>query len=298
MAHFGWPSAFYVPAVAALVWSFLWWYLVADTPQEHKTISEAERAYILGAIGDKVTKSKAMPPFKSIATSLPFLAMTVLHFGSCWGLYFILTAGPMFVKNVLGFDIKAAGVLSAFPYLARAIFSVLFGAIADFIMGKKIWSTTFIRKFFCLFSHIIPGTLLLFLVSAGCNWPISIGLLTMSMGCNGAATLTNLQNHQDLAPNYAGTLYGIANSVGSIAGFVSPMITGYFTDKGHTFENWGPIFNCGAAAYIGAAVFFIVFGTGNIQKWNYRNQPPPPATGLAAWAPWGKAATPPSPTKK
>lgn len=52
------------------------------------------------------------------------------------------------------------------------------------------------------------------------------------MGSNGAATLTNLVNHQDLAPNYAGTLYGIANGIGNTAGFITPLVTAYFTQNG------------------------------------------------------------------
>ncbi|PZC71004.1 sialin [Helicoverpa armigera] len=293
MENHGWSAAFYVPAAIAAAWCFIWWYLVADSPNEHKMISEKEKTYILTALGDRVqTKSKSMPPFKKIATSLPFLAMTVLHYGNLWGLYFILTAGPMFVKNVLGFQLSAAGALSALPYLARLFFAPIFGSIGDYLLGKQIWSTTKIRKFFCIFSHIIPGLLLGCLVSAGCNWPVSISLITFSMGMNGAATLTNLQNHQDLAPNYAGTLYGVANAIGSTAGFFTPMITAYFTKTGNTFDNWGPVFYVGAGAYIGAALFFIIFGTGNIQKWNYRQEPEP--AGVLSWRPWGKTETPPA----
>lgn len=158
--------------------------------------------------------------------------MVVLHYGNLWGLYFIMTVGPKFVSSVLGFELSAAGVISALPYLARMFLATIFGAIGDCILAKKMMTTTTIRKFFCIFSHIIPGVLLVLLVYAGCSTALSVALITMSMGFNGAATLTNLQNHQDLAPNYAGTLYGIANFVGSTAGFFTPMITAYFTRSG------------------------------------------------------------------
>lgn len=46
----------------------------------------------------------------------------------------------------------------------------------------------------------------------------------MSLGFNGAATLTNLQNSQDLAPNFAGTLYAIINFVGLSSGFFGPLV--------------------------------------------------------------------------
>ncbi|KAI8439395.1 hypothetical protein MSG28_013198 [Choristoneura fumiferana] len=128
---FGWASAFYVPGALALIWCALWWYLVADTPADHPRISDTERKYISDALGDKVQKSKGLPPFKSIVTSLPFLAMVVLHYGNLWGLYFIMTVGPKFVSSVLGFQLAAAGVISALPYLARLLLSAIFGVIGD-----------------------------------------------------------------------------------------------------------------------------------------------------------------------
>lgn len=41
--------------------------------------------------------------------------------------------------------------------------------------------------------------------------------------------MTNLQNPQDLAPNYAGSIYGIINFVGITSGFITPLIVSYFT---------------------------------------------------------------------
>lgn len=72
-----------------------------------------------------------VPPFKNIFTSLPFLAMVVLHYGSNWGLYFVMTAAPRFVSSALGFNLTSTGTLSSLPYLARMIFSLIFGAIGD-----------------------------------------------------------------------------------------------------------------------------------------------------------------------
>ncbi|XP_048479695.1 vesicular glutamate transporter 1 [Plutella xylostella] len=268
MERCGWAAAFYVPAALSLAWCGFWWYLVADTPADHPRISEKERNYIEDALGGKVQKSKGLPPLKSIFTSIPFLAMTVLHYGNMWGLYFIMTVGPKFVSSVLGFELSAAGVISALPYLARMLFAVMFGFVGDCILGRKMMTNTAIRKFFCTFSHILPGVLLVLLVYSGCSTALSVALITLSMGFNGAATLTNLQNHQDLAPNFAGTLYGIANFVGSTAGFFTPMITAAYTRHGNGYEQWRPVFFIGASVYIVSAIFFIIFGTADTQPWN------------------------------
>lgn len=78
-------------------------------------------------------------------------------------------------------------------------------------------------------AHIIPGALLMVMAFGGRTAAVCVALMTLSLGFNGAATLTNLANSQDLAPNYAGSLYGIINFVGTTPGFFSPMIVAYFT---------------------------------------------------------------------
>lgn len=78
-------------------------------------------------------------------------------------------------------------------------------------------------------AHIIPGLFLLSLGHVGTNPYVHVALITLSLGFNGAATLTNLQNAQDLSPNFVGTLYGLVNFIGSTSGFITPLIVAYFT---------------------------------------------------------------------
>lgn len=66
---------------------------------------------------------------------------------------------------------------------------------------------------------------------ARCNSLFAVTVIMLSLGLNGACTLTNLQNCQDLAPNFAGTLYGLINCIGSITGFLAPFVTSLLTEK-------------------------------------------------------------------
>lgn len=80
-------------------------------------------------------------------------------------------------------------------------------------------------------AHIIPGILLITLCVVGFSVHACIAIITLSLGFNGAATITSLQNSQDLAPNYAGSLYGIINFVGTTSGFISPLLVAHFTEE-------------------------------------------------------------------
>ncbi|XP_063709262.1 sialin-like [Culicoides brevitarsis] len=265
---FGWIWSFYIPAVITAVFAFIWLYLVSDSPQNHPRISDNERMFIQKSQEGRVSNKKAWMPVKHVLTSIPFWALIILHFGNNWGLYFLLTAAPKFMSEVLGFKLSKAGYLAALPYLARLLSGFVFGSVGDYVRSKKIMSVTANRKFFVIFSHIIPGLFLTGLCFVQGYPYVAVTLVTLSLGFNGSATLTNLQNAQDLSPNYAGSLYGIANFFGTTSGFLSPMVVAHFTAEQSTFEQWSKIFWIGGGVYIIPAIIFMIFGSGEVQKWN------------------------------
>lgn len=55
--------------------------------------------------------------------------------------------------------------------------------------------------------------------------------MTISFGFNGAVAQSTLCNYHDLAPNYAASLTSLLNGISSCAGFMSPMVVGYFTQN-------------------------------------------------------------------
>jgi len=59
---------------------------------------------------------KPKVPWLKMATSLPVWAVCIAHFTNNWGYYTLLTCLPMYLKNILHFDMKsvsttASGVL-------------------------------------------------------------------------------------------------------------------------------------------------------------------------------------------
>lgn len=264
-----WMWAFYAPGLLTLLWSLVWFFFVTDTPEEHKRITEDEKLYIAKCIGNGISKKKTVPPYMSMFLSVPFWALTVLHFGNLWGLYFLLTAGPKFMSEVLGYDLGHSGILAALPNLARMIVGFIIGSLGDVIRARNWIEITTTRKIFVVFSHIIPGIFVFAQTLIGFNPTLAVALMTFALGFNGASTLTNLQNAQDLSPNFAGTIYGIVNCIGGTTGFINPIITSAFITTNNSSANeWYIIFYIGSAVYIGCGIFFFIFGTGTTQPWN------------------------------
>lgn len=99
--------------------------------------------------------------------------------------------------------------------------------MSKFYLIVKWW----IKNKSIFIAHMGPALALIVMTYVGCDAITAIVMLIVALSFNGAACQTNLQNHQDLAPNYAGSLYGIMNTFGSFPGFIIPAIIGALTNE-------------------------------------------------------------------
>ncbi|XP_015433654.1 PREDICTED: putative inorganic phosphate cotransporter [Dufourea novaeangliae] len=268
IASLGWESVFYVTGAIGLLWSVSWFLLIFDSPAEHPRISDEERRYIEDAIGSS-TVTKGLPvPWKSIFRSAPVWAIVVTHGCSVFGYFTVVNQLPTYMKYILDFNIKQNGMLSSLPYLGKYIFAVATASLADHLLKKKMLSVTAIRKIFTTFAVMSPGLLMIALAYQGCDRVASVAIFTIALTINGAVTAGYLGNGLDIAPNFSGTIFGLANTLSSLGGFLSSHMVGSITYKNQTYAQWTIIFWILAATYCTGALTFAIFGTGELQKWN------------------------------
>lgn len=74
-----------------------------------------------------------------------------------------------------------------------------------------------------------PAVALVIMCFVNCNSTLAIVVLCVAVGSTGSCYSGNLLSEQDIAPNLAGTLVGITNTVGSVTGFVAPATIGAIT---------------------------------------------------------------------
>lgn len=111
----GWPSIFYVFGALGIVWTILWFIFASNSPDDNRFIGEAEKEYIMDetkATRSSFEESESGAPWGAIMTSLPAIAIFVGHSCSNWGTYLFLTSLPLYMKEVLKFDIKSVIVTS------------------------------------------------------------------------------------------------------------------------------------------------------------------------------------------
>lgn len=56
---------------------------------------------------------------------------------------------------------------------------------------------------------------------------VALVLLTATTALNGGVITGFMTNHLDLAPNFAGTLLGITNSIASLTSIFGPLLVGF-----------------------------------------------------------------------
>ena len=61
---------------------------------------------------------------------------------------------------------------------------------------------------------------------AGCDHVTVVALLCVAVALVGLIASSLLTNYLDLAPNFAGSMMGVSNTVMTVAGIVAPLVTG------------------------------------------------------------------------
>ncbi|XP_066953297.1 sialin-like [Macrobrachium rosenbergii] len=266
----GWASQFYVMGALSLLWCCVWFAFMYDSPDEHPRISDDELKYIETALRESGTNTNRPRriPWREVFTNLPVWAILSACAGTGWGISLLFAQLPTYMKNVLGFSIRSNGAISAVPFLCRYIGGITWSSLSAWLITRKYISLRTSRRVFGAISLWGPAVMILGVSFAGCNAKLAITLLCLALFLNGATTTSVLVNHTDIAPNFAGTLLGLDNTVGSIMAFVVPIVTGVMTDGQQSLEAWQRVFWSCVPMYGVMAIFFLIFVSTDVQPWN------------------------------
>ncbi|CAH0589202.1 unnamed protein product [Chrysodeixis includens] len=269
IAGFGWESVFYFGGGASIIWCVMWVFYIQDTPQQHKFISEKERTMIITSLnsGDNKGHESIPVPWRSVFTSSAFLAILVAHVCNNFGWYMLLIELPFYMNQVLKFNIKENAIAVSLPYLTLWMFSMVLSKLLDTLRSKSMLTMTKARKIATAIASVVPGSCLLVLCFST-HRGLAVGLMALAITSNGAIFSGFLSNHIDIAPNFAGTLMALTNTVGTIPGIIVPILVGEITDGNQTISAWRIVFFMAIGLYVLEVVVYTIFASGEEQPWN------------------------------
>lgn len=224
----GWRGSFIVTGVIGLVWALLWWFIYRDPEQYRAIAPEAVDALLAERTvsqvqnnTEQVGKVKWTDLFKYRTIWGLMIGMFCLNFS----IYFFITWFPSYLMQARGFSLSSLGTLGMLPALLAIPGGWLGGYVSD-TMIRKGFSSTFARKSCMVFGMLLSTTIALsaFVESTyACLFFFALAYAGLSFAGANVWTLPG-----ELAPTqkHIGSIGGIQNFAGNLAGIVTTTFTG------------------------------------------------------------------------
>ncbi|KAF5270551.1 hypothetical protein FQR65_LT05449 [Abscondita terminalis] len=216
--HIGWEYVYYFSGILGLVWCFAWFTLVHNTPEQHPRISPLELKFIQENRGNSKRNSKNIP-WKRILKSAPVWSITISCFGRMWMSSIIIIYGPLYLKDVIGFDAKMNGLLFGASSICTYFATFVFSFTADKMISIKKIPMSWNRKLFTGIGHVFPAIFMFTLYYLNCNIILIAVIWCLAQVFVIAQFSGAMVNIVDVSPSFSGPVSGMVQVVS-----MTPMI--------------------------------------------------------------------------
>jgi len=236
MVAFGWRTIFYIFGLAGFAWSAAFFVFYRNRPEEHKGINQAELAHIRGRAADGSInasidpKSRPAVPWKNIFSSPNMWYIAGAYGCFFYGTYFFLTWFPTYLLEYRHLSLKSLGIVASLPLLVGMVGDIVGGSLTDRVY-RKTGRLKFARRIVaapCMLASaacLIPAATTRSAFTAVLCLTASLFFLEMVIGPAWAVPM-------DVGGEYSGTVTGIMNMAGALAASVSPVVFGFFAQRG------------------------------------------------------------------
>ncbi|RAR60725.1 D-galactonate transporter [Paraburkholderia unamae] len=214
----GWQWLFLLEGLPSVIVGVLVFFVLDDRIGKAKWLTEEERALLERNIAAE-DATKEDPPIMTVLTSPRVLLMSLTYFSFVMGLYGVSFWLPTIIKATGVKDALTIGLLSAIPFAAAVVGMVLVAKSADRTRERR-W-------------HIaVPAAIGAIGLVLSVTWAHDTTLAMTALTIATMGILTTLPLFWSLPTSWlagTGAAAGIAliNSIGNLAGFLSPYAVGW-----------------------------------------------------------------------
>jgi sugar phosphate permease len=273
--RWGWRAAFVFFAVVGGLWAVIWLLTYHDNPKKDGRVNDAELAVIRGdsdsqgvglengrlgsdakAAASRRTPKSGRPdvPWAALLGSPNMWAINIQYFAYGYSLWFYLTWLPTYFIDVRHFSFMATGIYSSIPFIAGMVGDTVGGWLCDYT-GKRTGSLRLSRggvgagAMVLTAVFLIPGAATHGPALAVILLSVAAFFLEMNIGPAWAVVM-------DVGGEYAGTVSGMMNMFGSLAGGLSPII--FAAVWQHTGSAVLPFLISGSLMVVGAIAWLFI----------------------------------------
>ena len=235
MAAFGWRSIFYIFGSLGAIWAIVFSRVYRNRPEEHRGVNRTELAHIQGDRGGGAlalpdARQRPRTPWKTILRSPNMWYIMAAYGCYFFGTYFFLSWYPTYLEVYRHFSLKALGFVASIPLFFAVAGNVLGGSLSDWIY-RRTGQLKLSRRVVAAPAMLIAG---IFLIPSGLSrspWmavlclALSFFFLDMVFGPSWAVAM-------DVGGEFSGTVSSIMNSAGAVGASASPILFGFFVQRG------------------------------------------------------------------
>lgn len=257
--RFSWETVFYFNAAIGFLWMALWLSYSTDTPREHPSVGAEELHTIESGLAPR--SERVSVPLRSIlrTPSVIFLCLSYMLFGFiAW--IFILWF-PTYLVEARGLSRMDMGLVGTLPTGASFLGIVAGGVISDRLL-KGGWSARIARARFPGLCVALSLPLLLAAVTVS-SITLSVAFFVcfyfvLSLAVSGYWSIP-----LELNPHLVGTISGVMNTAGNVAGIFGPLTAGIIVARTGDWQQ--PFYLAAALGVVCSAIFFFLVSTKPVQ---------------------------------
>ncbi|MGF6823842.1 MFS family permease [Microbacterium sp. ZKA21] len=258
----GWRFMFLGVAIPAIVVGIIAWFYLKDKPADAKWLTSAEQVWLTDALESERKKTEATEKHVSVRFAFGsgrVWMLSFIYFGFIYGLYALAFFLPTIIdgfqeQSGVTYDVFQKGLITAVPYLPAAIVMYFWSRDAG-KRGLKTWHIA---------APAIAGAVSIPLALFAGSPVATMAVITVT-ACAIFAALPNFWTlpTQFLTGVAAAAGVALINTVGNLAGFSAPYITGAVHDWTGGYEV--PMFIVGGFMLVSAILMIVLARSGRIR---------------------------------
>jgi ACS family glucarate transporter-like MFS transporter len=251
-AHHGWRASFVVSAVAGAIGGLIWFLISRDSPEQHSSVSAAERDLILRERRKASDAKKPPVPWARIFSSRTVWAMLVSYFGYLYIVWIFFGWMYTYMAEAHGVNLKASALYTMLPFIAMTIGCLTGGTVCDWIAAR--FGLRMGRCGLPAIAFVLTAVFLL----AGSSAHSALAAAILLAGGGGSLYLSQSSYWAvcaDIAGENTSVLAGVINMGGQIGGAVTASLTPWIARQ----YSWEAAFATAAVlAIVGAVTWLAV----------------------------------------
>ena len=244
MGWVGWRHSFEIFGLLGVAWAIAFYTWFRNNPLENRKLNDAERDLVREASAN--AGSHGDVPWAKFLASRQVWMICLQYFCLSYGWYFYITWFPTYLSEARGLNVTSVALFSIAPLFMGGIGNPVSVWVAN-RLAPRIGNMAKTRRIMAYIGF--AGASMFLILSTRMNDPLmatlAIGLASFSNDLVMPGAWSACMN---VGGTHAGSLSGMMNMTGNIAGAIAPQMIGFILFW--TKNNWNLTFYLSAAIYL------------------------------------------------